>query len=383
MISGLGKRVFLLHNVHEDRPVLFQTRWAMSYLAGPVTREQIRMLEPEAPGIATPVEKGPVNVPVAAPETEPVKEVLPTGVVSFFAPEPQGKNAEYAPFLGGFARIHFRDSKLGVSETRSVAFVTEMNEGPLPIDWENAFEIEELDPSSLMKGVPSQVMSLVPAAAHDPKAYTKWSRDFLKWLPNNSFMKVLTCPPMKEAAKPGESRADFAARLALSRREQRDAAIEKIRKKYASKLTTLQNRLLRAEQSVERESEQVKHKKMETFVSFGTAIAGTLLGRKANVYSASRLGTAVSRAARLNKEKGDVSRAKERAESVSLEIEQLESQLEEEINGTGFGEALEMEIQESIVRAKASDISLLLFGILWLPYARNPQGGILPLWKMA
>ena len=41
-ISGLGKRQFLLHNVHEDQDVVFQTRWAMSYLAGPLTRDQIR-----------------------------------------------------------------------------------------------------------------------------------------------------------------------------------------------------------------------------------------------------------------------------------------------------------------------------------------------------
>ncbi len=42
IISGLGKRVFLLHNVHESEPALFQTRWVMSYLRGPLTRQQIR-----------------------------------------------------------------------------------------------------------------------------------------------------------------------------------------------------------------------------------------------------------------------------------------------------------------------------------------------------
>src|SRR5690606_33642179 len=43
-ISRLPKRTFVLHNVHDPRPTLFQTRWVMSYLAGPLSRDQIRQL---------------------------------------------------------------------------------------------------------------------------------------------------------------------------------------------------------------------------------------------------------------------------------------------------------------------------------------------------
>ncbi len=31
LLSGLGKRVFLMHNVHRGHPLLFQSRWAMSF----------------------------------------------------------------------------------------------------------------------------------------------------------------------------------------------------------------------------------------------------------------------------------------------------------------------------------------------------------------
>jgi hypothetical protein len=44
LISALGKRVFVMNNVHEKNPILFQTRWAMNFLAGPLTRTQIRPL---------------------------------------------------------------------------------------------------------------------------------------------------------------------------------------------------------------------------------------------------------------------------------------------------------------------------------------------------
>jgi hypothetical protein len=53
LLAGLGNRVFLMNNVHEDQPVLFESRWAMSYLRGPLTRDQIRkLLEPLRPALA-------------------------------------------------------------------------------------------------------------------------------------------------------------------------------------------------------------------------------------------------------------------------------------------------------------------------------------------
>ena len=67
-IAGLGKRRFLLHNVHEDRPVVFHTRWAMSYLRGPLTREQIKRLmrDRRSPGVEPAPVQRPTSVEPAA-----------------------------------------------------------------------------------------------------------------------------------------------------------------------------------------------------------------------------------------------------------------------------------------------------------------------------
>jgi hypothetical protein len=55
LLSGLSQRIFLMHNVHEDAPVVFESRWAMSYLRGPLTRDQIKKLmdgkRPAATGV--------------------------------------------------------------------------------------------------------------------------------------------------------------------------------------------------------------------------------------------------------------------------------------------------------------------------------------------
>src|SRR5258708_3105134 len=43
-LASLGNRVFLMNNVHSNKPVVFQSRWAMSYLRGPLTRDQVKTL---------------------------------------------------------------------------------------------------------------------------------------------------------------------------------------------------------------------------------------------------------------------------------------------------------------------------------------------------
>jgi hypothetical protein len=66
LISSLGQRIFLLHNVHNPRPLLFQTRWAMNYLAGPLTRAQIPDLNRLAGAVAGGV--GGDNLPASQPD---------------------------------------------------------------------------------------------------------------------------------------------------------------------------------------------------------------------------------------------------------------------------------------------------------------------------
>jgi len=42
LISSLGKRVFVLHNIHARQPELLQTRSTMNFLAGPITTQSDR-----------------------------------------------------------------------------------------------------------------------------------------------------------------------------------------------------------------------------------------------------------------------------------------------------------------------------------------------------
>jgi hypothetical protein len=180
-----------------------------------------------------------------------------------------------------------------------------------------------------------------------------------------------------------ESEGEFRLRLAQLMREKRDLEVEKLRKKYDKQFSTLKERLMRAEQAIAREDEQAKASKMQTAISFGSAILGAFLGRKAvSAASASRVGTAMRSASRVQKEKMDVARAQERAEAVRLQLAELDEDLQGDIDAIKHSMDAEAEEFEKIrVNPKRTDITLEIFGIAWMPFRKNLGGGLNPDWS--
>ncbi len=387
MLSGLGKRVFLLHRVKENEPLLFQTRWTLSYLRGPMTREDIRRLSssegghPETPS-GTP--SAPPDIPPsAAAESSP--PLSPPGIPVFtLPPESPQETLEYAPAL--FARLELRhtNGRLGVDFTRRVGLLAFLSAAQAaPVDWEQARPLD-LDPADFPKGPPAVGrFGALPAAAHQAKSYEGWKRDLARWARRGLALRLLRCPKTGAISRPGESRAEFLARRGQLWREERDRRVEALRRRYAERFAVLRERLLRAEQAVAREKEQLAAKKVETAISFGTAILGAFLGRRAvSATSAGRLGTAAKSAGRLRKESMDAARAEESAAAVRERIAELEAALEADIA------AIEVSVdpeaappEEILVSPAAGELVPSFFALLWVPFRRDAAGEAVPAWK--
>ena len=391
ILAGLGQRVFLLNNVHENAPVTFQTRWALSYLRGPMTREQVKMLTadrkaaPAPAAVAAPAAVQAAPSQPAAPPAPPISKppVIPPGIKSFFAPASgAGQGLEYFPALAGWIDVHYSSAKYKVSVSETAALAALFDEGPVVIDWDSAEELN-LDPADLeTEPLPGPGFGHLPAAAKTAKAYAKWNKDLMRWVRQNRPLRVYRCPQYKLSSDPQETRADFTARLSQAAREGRDLQVEKLRRKYSAKFNTLNNRLMRAEQAVMREKEQSQSSKVQTAISFGTAILGAFMGRKAvSVGSAGRFGTAMRSASRIRKESMDVDRATETLEATRRQLEELDQRLQEDIERIEADFAPDEEsIQEVLVKPKSSDMTLAFFGLVWLPYRRDARGQLSPDW---
>jgi hypothetical protein len=382
ILSGLGKRVFLLHNVHDSEPVVFETRWAMSFLSGPMTREQIKVLSDDAPSDQAAAQPAPVAVPPTQSGTV-LPPLQPTDVAVFYLPASgAGKGLSYVPAVGGWLDVHYSNRRYGIDVSEAVALAALIEDGPLPVDWDQALEIGAVPGDIASSPLPGAAFADLPAAANRPAHYKKWCKGLLRWVRQNRPLILYQSKQFKLTSSPGETQGAFRARLTQAAREQRDLAVEKLRRKYAEKYVVLQDRRMRAEQVLMREQEQAKTKKIESVISFGTAILGAFLGRKAvSSGSVTRVGTAMKSAGRLSKEQMDVARAQETMAAVNSKIADLETRLQNDIDklDDAYDPASEP-LREVRVTPRSTDITLEVFGLLWLPYRREAGGRLMPDW---
>ena len=337
ILAGLSNRIFLLNNTHDDAPEVFETRWAMSYLRGPLTRVQIKaLMDPMKGQSAT----APVSVsepakpsappPSSAPQNQ--RPVLPPEVTQYFIPVRSSGSAtlSYHPMIIGDVEIHYSDSKK-VDLTQSVTLLTAIVDGPVNVDWDKSvaadLPVEDLE-SEPQSGAQ---FGQVPSAAGKSKNYDAWKKDLSNWVYRNQRLELLESEALDVASNPGESERDFRVRLQQLAREQRDGAVEKLRQKYAPKIDQLNERKRRAEQAVEREAEQAKGQKLQTAISFGATLLSSFMGRKTvSLSTLGRATTAVRGVGRSMKESEDVSRAQDNVAAIDQQLVALDQQFKDE-----------------------------------------------------
>jgi len=377
-LAGLGKRRFLLHNVHEDAAVVFGTRWVLSYLAGPLTRDNIKALMSKVKAKAESVVRKASKPKRRSNDAAPP---LPPEVEQLFVPG-RGDDLVYHPRLIAAADILYNNARYHVEDERSRLYTVEFEDGPISIDWDNGEPVNLTIDDLVDEGSVGASYADCPASAAVAKSYTGWNRDFKRWVRQNETLSLYRNKRFRLSSTVGETEGDFRARLQTVANEKRDLAIAKIRKRYASKTTTLENRLLRANQAIDRETQQASKKKLDTAVSFGNAILGSLLGRKRlSSSSASKIGTAIRSASGARKEAADIKRAQETARKVQADIDALSRELKKEVAvlDTAFDAQAEA-LVEVVIRAKSTDIHVPLFSLAWMPYQPDHKGRLRPAW---
>lgn len=368
MISGLGKRVFLMNNVHEDQPVLFQTRWVLSYLAGPLTRDQIKKLSPKKLIPATEQTPPPNGKMANKKNANNLAPIIPAGIEQYYLID-RSKRAELtysAKVLAGVS-VNYSHSKSRISTTVDQWLAMEVDPDAIHSDWADA-EILEISIRDLSREPESGAkFSEISDELTSEKNFKGWSTDLVNYLYRDGELKIYYDPASKAYSEPGESEQDFIGRNRHSRREQRDEAVESLRKKYATKIHSAEERVRKAGLAVEREKEQASQAKIQTALSFGSTLLGALSGRKLiSSSNISRAGTAFRGVSRSMEQGSDVERSKSTLETYEADLKDLELELEKEI------EALEnsrenIELEEISVRPKKTDIDVRVIGILWIP----------------
>ncbi len=333
-LAGLGNRVFLMNNVHEDHPVVFTVRWLMSYLSGPLSRPQIKALmdpiRPKAGAKSSAAEDDGFAPPGASSATtsdrNTLRPKLPEGASELFQPsDDDGERLTYTPAILRSATVMFDDAKRKISGRSIVTLVNEIDIEKQKVLWDKFVDVPKDDDLSKYESEPKENAAYadLPGPALKTATYTSIKKDFTDWVFANHSLEVFFTPLLEAYSNPGEKQDEFKVRITQITREQRDAAIEELRTKTAKTMKALQDKAEKAASKVDVQQAQSSGAKLSAAVQIGSSILGAIFGRKTSLV---KVGTITS-ASHAWKEGQDVKAAERELESLKADMAELEKQI--------------------------------------------------------
>jgi len=419
LISSLGKRVFVMHNVHSKAPELLQTRWVMNFLAGPITRTQIPALNQLANATAAPQSQPKPVSPssnvvspqpsfmasapqpqsrvsslqspalrqssgqVSSSQFSSTKPSIPPTVREFFLPQnlslPEAFKAAnqpapseamiegvvYKPALLASAKIRILDRKLGVdSEATRVAVVSTLEKRGT-VRWEefiaNGKPLDGVDTSP----APSSRFGTIDSPLSDAKLMTALQKDFTDWVFRNSSVTARVNQALKVFAGPDVSQAEFMKACADAARNACDGEIAKKTTQLDRQLKTLEDKLFREERELREDEAELTSRKVEEAGTHLENLTGLFGGRR----KSTRLSSSLTKRRMTEQAKGDVEESIQAISEFKTQIADLQRRREEvvaEINDR-WGRVVS-ETAEVTVSPKKTDVYVDLFGVGWVPY---------------
>ena len=290
LISDLGKRVFLYHNVHEKKPAVFHTRWAMNYLAGPLTLSQVPDLNMLAGMDSHPIEsKVSKNTSSAASKTYSGKRPssatseLPGAIAQYVSPSTnESKSGNFAPSFVAVAEVRYLRQRPPVDYMHEIAVVFDSPQ-KAGQDWDAGFG----------HSIPSQELEDISAknVKYDPlpdfmKEKSWWSaqeKDFEQWIYETDTVSVRSSKLLGVSAGPEVNDSEFRSNCEKAAQEKIDQALQDLENKCAAKIKTLEDKIERQELKVDKYRNTLNSRRADTALKVGEALLN-LASKKKNIW---------------------------------------------------------------------------------------------------
>jgi hypothetical protein len=400
IISALGNRVFMMHNVNLSQPVIFQTRWAMSYLRGPLTRSQVRelvkdqraaLLGQAAPAPA-PAAGAPAPALAAAAPAATVAVVsaaaapgLPPDVPQVYLPARRtkyqalgdlenrlgvklnvsGASLRYDAQVLGVGTVNFVDDKRSVRQQQDITMLVAAPSGAGLVRWDEASQLD-LDRGELASQPEEGArFGETPATINTARKLAALSSDLTDYLFRNLTYPLFYSPQLKIYSTPGEDERAFKIRLQQAAREQRDGEVDKLADKYESRLESLRTKLRREEAKLQKGQSAYDARKQQEMLSAGDSLL-SLFSKRRRITSA--LGSASQKRQMTERAKQDVQVSQEAVAQLNQEIADLQAELAglSQTASERWNDTL-TQIEPYTVRPRKSDVAIQRLAVAWTP----------------
>ncbi|MEM7330856.1 MAG: DUF87 domain-containing protein [Chloroflexota bacterium] len=408
LISGLGKRVFLLRNVHEKQPELFQTRWAMNYLAGPVTRNRIGELnelagageqstssQPQTDNVPASATQSPIPNPQSPiPNPQPptpnpqlelegseTRPAVPSGIAEYFLPlnlsEQEAINKHgrsisqsaekvatlYRPVLLAQAEIRYLQRKYGLDleTTQSVLVYEPDRRGN--VRWED-YQIGMMDDRKFDRlPVKDGRFTTIEEPLSQGKAIRSLKTDFVDWVYRSAEVSVKSNEKLKIFGGPDVSDEKFADMCEEAAEEKMKVEAKKIEARYKKKMTSIESKISREKRELEEDQAEFQSRRQEEMVKHAETLFGLFTGKRRSVSGS------ISKRRMTSKAKSDIKESEDAIKSFEQELEDIQQELEDALEELELAwDTIVEDVTEIAVTPYKKDIDTAVFGVAWLPH---------------
>jgi hypothetical protein len=398
LISGLGKRVFLYHSIYKSGPVLFNTRWALNFLAGPMTRDQIpqanQLVGAKAPAssrktVASTQASGAAGVeerkPASSTSAVGTRPAIPGNIAEYFMPNnigfseaaaaanlPTSASAQgivYQAALFLQSEVRYLSRQYNLDHARKVSAMLE-NPGSGLIKWEDivgeGIDLQRLESNPLPRS------QFKPPAGWlgDDRKTNDIQRDFQEWLYRTSSQRIKANTALKVYATPGMTSADFQTRCTEAARAAREADRAKVESTFATKISALQRKIDSQTLDVKSAESQVNQRRLEGLATGGSVLIGMLTGRKRSISST------VSKVRMTSAAKDRLTAEEETFKQYNAQMVEMKAQMDLALKTVDDKwEDVVSQVTEVAISPTKSDIFSEVFGVAWVPYYVVDQDG--------
>jgi hypothetical protein len=381
-IGALQKRQFMLVSARSSIPRLFATRWAMSYLRGPLTKEQVELLMEDAPRPATapPAATAPAAAPAALATDETsvapaVAQGVPVGYLDTAAPWAAQVGAvtgstRMRAFLAARVALRYDDSAAGIDEQQEFEALYGPLDDGLDLDSETIVDFDDRDFRPDAPGDAAYVLPQAPIA--ESKLFTAAAKDIQARLVAGRALELFRNRELKLFSRPGESQADFLKRCDEAGQAKADAEAAKIRDRLEAKEERLQKALELAQRRVEELDTQTRSRQAGTLISGAGAVLGALFGGKRSARSISNaVGSVASKGGQAMTSSQRRGTAQAKVEQTADELQQVEQEILDEVAEIDEKwRAVAESVETVAIRLEATDVRVTETRLVWVPVDR-------------
>jgi len=388
LISSLSTRKFLLHNVHADAPVVFNTRWVMSYLSGPMTRPQIKTLMERKKAAARSIN---VSAPVASikdasTSVEPAAAMAvppsidPSIEQKFFAvwktPSEAGlssmadKKLKYEPHVLAIGKVRFNDDKRDVDLVKDIAVLTHAPDEFGRVNWDDAQTVENWEKALFDNPDHPDNIEVsyndVPESMNTAKELRSVEKEFANWIYDEQRHEVLQHAKLKMVRKAEESVNAFLMRVETATKELRDEDMDELQESYEKKLDKIEDKIRKEERDLSEAEAEKADRRNDELLNVASTVFGAVFGGRRSRRSFSSV-TSKRRMSRRASEK--IEESKEDLKELEFDYDEMKKEMSEKLNEIKEEyEEFANKVSKMEVKPRKTDVKVSKVLLVWYPY---------------